>query len=435
MTEITPHNLNNHDLCLHLLAAAVSELFPKVQIVKGQFEGFNFSYDFVFPGEVGPKDLETIEERMWDLSRQSLDIIYSEMMRENAAEFFRFRRQKLKASYALEEPFNIIKILKIGNYCDICYADGMENTVDFRHFKLNSLKTFHSEDPIVGDICLTRITGLASSDKKKFKKAVKGQELLKKHHHLKQGKQQKLFFAGEQGFDTLFWTSKGERVKLRINSWLEKKILSAGFEKVSTPYEKIQKKEGLGLFKAIESSHKEFWKCRPSIQATEGFKILESFRGRGEEKDCYPHLDHSSLFASSISNKEGVLRAFRDFLGLVNAFEQDFSLKLKPILLRKEGQKNDNPIIKELSEVFKSEGLDYKIDENEAHCEGFYLEFRLEDRMAREHVLGFCKLNFDFFEKGHAHLSYSLFASAEALTALLLEEFAGELPLWLLKEG
>ncbi|MCH1429688.1 MAG: His/Gly/Thr/Pro-type tRNA ligase C-terminal domain-containing protein [Chlamydiales bacterium] len=405
---------HNHYTALHLLAAAVMGIWPKTELVSGYFHGNEFFYDFMFTKVPEAGEIKVIEEKMWDLCRQDTEISYPEMMRENAADLFNHRKQVSKAREILQDDYNVVQLIRIGDYTDKCYFQGAFSAKDCAFFKLTNLENFESSNPDSGTRTITRIKGIACADKKKFKKAVKGEDLLKKCHYLKLGQQQSLFIPSGNNSSSLLWTEKGQSIKKRINGFFEAFFTQNSFKEVATPQEDGQKDSE--ALTDLLLNHEKLTKNRPG---QEGVKVFEVFNSYHESN--YLELGASTLVASSpFSNKEaeGYLK---EILSFVSCFEQAFCLKLQLCL---EGTTSTPGFSqwKALLESSEKEFLAYEAD-------SLSVKLLIEDRMAREHQILHC-----FFDKRSRRFCWSFRISTEELVALMLEELAGEWPLWLSPE-
>lgn len=408
------HQTKNHQTTLHLLAAAVMSAWPKTELVSGVFQGNEFFYDFVFSKVPGEGEIKVIEEKMWDLCRQDTEISYPEMMRENAADLFNHKKQQGKAREILQDGYNVVQLIRIGDYTDKCYVQGALGAKDCAFFKLTCLENFEYKDSDAGTRTITRIRGIACADKKRFKKAVKGADLLKKSHYLKLGQQQSLFIPSEKGSSSLLWTEKGQSIKKRIVNFLEAFFIQNSFQEVATP--QLNEHEYPESLAALLLNHEKLAKGRLDDKALKAFELFNS-----PHKSNYSHLDTTALVASSYFSYEETEGYLKEILSFVKCFERAFSLKLQLCL---EGS-DSVAGFSQWEALLGSLGKEFSAQQSDSLA----LKLSIEDRMAREHQIIHC-----FFDKKSNRLCWNFRISAEELVALMLEELAGEWPLWLSPE-
>ncbi len=181
----------------HVMAAAVTELFPGAKLGIGPAIDNGFYYDFDLKQPFVPADLPKIEKKMKYIIAQAQKFEYSTMGRKEALDFFEQRGEKFKVELINDLPDEEVGIFKNGNFLDLCKGPHMEHTGKIKFFKLTSIAGAYwrgnEKRPM-----LQRIYGIAFKTKNEIEDYIKQQEEALKRDHRKLGKQLDLYSINER---------------------------------------------------------------------------------------------------------------------------------------------------------------------------------------------------------------------------------------------
>src|SRR6195256_5352217 len=223
----------------HLLAAAVTNLFPGVQCGMGPATDEGFFYDFVVPRPFVPEDLEAIEQKMKELASQ--DLVYERQMwpREEAKAFFAKRGEPLKVQLIDEKTegqkeVSCYTIKDKETFIDFCVGPHVPSTGKLKAFKLLS----HSNAYWKGDARnqpMQRVYGTAFLSDKDLKAHLTQIEEAKKRDHRKLGRELGLFTFHQWAPGAAFWMDKGTTLYNTLANYMRDMLFPAGYVEVKTP--------------------------------------------------------------------------------------------------------------------------------------------------------------------------------------------------------
>ncbi|HET9011979.1 MAG TPA: TGS domain-containing protein, partial [Gemmatimonadaceae bacterium] len=197
----------------HLMAAAVTNLFPAVQCGIGPPTDEGFFYDFVVPRPFVPEDLEAIEAKMRELASQ--DFVYERQMwpRDEAKRFFGARGEPLKVQLIDEKTegqseVSVYTIKDKETFVDFCVGPHVPSTGKLKAFKLLTTSNAYWKGD-AGNQPMQRLYGTAFLSEKELADHLKRIEEAKLRDHRKIGKDQKLFMFHQWAPGAPFWLPKG----------------------------------------------------------------------------------------------------------------------------------------------------------------------------------------------------------------------------------
>lgn len=209
-----------------ILANALSELFPQTTLIDCIVTDIGFHYDVILKNPIDLSSLPLIEERMRFLAKQNLPIKLIDMMRQNAAQYLAHHGQKAIAEKAQNLPDNIIQILQMGDFVDICTGPCLNDTSKVRCFKLQGIQQVTPE--------ITRIYGTAFNDNYELKQFLKRYAGAKAKDHSIVGEEMGLFNHLPNS-DSWIWLKSGNELRrILIEKW-RKVHEDQGFENISVP--------------------------------------------------------------------------------------------------------------------------------------------------------------------------------------------------------
>src|SRR5262249_1129376 len=223
----------------HLLAAAVTNLFPGVQCGIGPATDEGFFYDFVVPRPFVPEDLEAIEQKMRDLTAQ--DLIYERQMwpREEAKKFFAARGEPLKVQLIEEKTegqseVSCYTIKDKDTFIDFCVGPHVPSTGRLKGFKLlNTSNAYWKGD--ARNQPMQRIYGTAFFSDKELKAHLTQIEEAKKRDHRKIGRELGLFRCHAWARGGAFGLGKGTTLYNTLANYMRSVLFPAGYVEVKTP--------------------------------------------------------------------------------------------------------------------------------------------------------------------------------------------------------
>lgn len=238
--------------CAHILAQAVKELWPQVKLAIGPSIDEGFYYDFEKKEPFAPQDLEKIEERMRQIIKKNEPFIREDLDKKEARKLFAGEKYKLELIEELaEEKATIYKTGE--NFTDLCRGPHVKSSGEISAFKLLSVAGAYwrgSEK----NAMLQRIYGTAFFSQKELDDYLKLLEEAKRRDHRKLGRELEYFSIEEEmGAGLAFWHPKAGLLRKIIEDLWKDEHIRRGYDLVNTPH--IGK---LDLWK--KSGHWEFYR-------------------------------------------------------------------------------------------------------------------------------------------------------------------------------
>jgi threonyl-tRNA synthetase len=223
----------------HLLAAAVTNLFPAVQCGIGPATDEGFFYDFVVPRAFVPEDLDAIEKKMRELAQQ--DLVYERQIwpREEALAFFEQRGEPLKVQLIEEKTagqseVSCYTIKDRDTFVDFCVGPHVPSTSKLKAFKLLTTSNAYWKGDARNQP-MQRVYGTAFVSDKELQEYLHRLEEAKKRDHRKIGRDQKLFLFHAWAPGATFWLAKGTTLYNTIADYMRGILFPAGYVEVKTP--------------------------------------------------------------------------------------------------------------------------------------------------------------------------------------------------------
>src|SRR3989449_3448416 len=223
----------------HLLAAAVTNLFPGTQCGIGPATDEGFFYDFIVERPFVPEDLEAIEQKMKELAQQ--DLVYERQMwpREDAKAFFARRGEPLKVQLIDEKTegqkeVSCYTIKDKETFIDFCVGPHVPSTNKLKAFKLLSTSNAYWKGD-ARNAPMQRIYGTAFASDKELKAYLAQIEEAKKRDHRKLGKELGLFMFHQWAPGSAFWFHKGTTLYNTLANYMREVLFPAGYVEVKAP--------------------------------------------------------------------------------------------------------------------------------------------------------------------------------------------------------
>ncbi len=468
----------------HVMAQSIQELFPEAKLTIGPAINNGFYYDVdLGDKKISESDFEKIETRMLEICREKHDFKLRLVSKKDALQFYKKQNNDYKIELINDLNDGEITFCDHSDFTDLCKGGHIPNTSIIKAVKiLNISGAFWRADQNKKQ--LTRIYGISFPKQKLLKEYLNNIEQAKLRDHRKIGKNLKLFsFSNKVGLGLPLWLPKGVELRDRLESFLKKAQKKAGYEMVITPH--IGNKElyvtsghyekyGEDSFQPIKTpkENEEFY-LKPmncphhcEIYNSQKFSYKDLPVRYAEFGTVYRYEQSGELHgltrvrgftqddAHIFCTEEQLDSEFKNVIDLtLYVFKSlelgDFSAQIslrdpknmkKYIGDVKAWEKSEKAIIK----AVKDKNLEYKIEEGEAAFYGPKLDFMVKDALGRKWQLGTIQVDYNlpdrfdltYIDKNNESkrpvmIHRAPFGSLERFIAILLENTAGNLPLWL----
>lgn len=460
----------------HLLAHAVKQLFPEAQVTIGPVIQDGFYYDFSYPPNFQLDDLARIEERMNELAKQDYTVSRQVINRAEAIEFFRKKGEEYKAKIIEEIPPNEpLTLYKQGDFVDLCKGPHVPHTGMLNAFKLTKLAGAYWRGNANNEM-LQRIYGTAWPDKKALEEYLRNIEEAEKRDHRKIAKKMGLFHIQEEAPGMVFWHTNGWAIFQTIEQYLRKKLQHFGYEEVRTPqiidrsfWEKSGHWEKYHEEMFITESEKHTYAIKPMscpghVQIfNQGLKSYRDLPIRFAEFGCCHRNEpsgslHGLMRVRNFTQDDGHIfctedqigNEMSDFIKQLQEIYADFGFKDIQVKLstrppnRLGSEKLWDKAEKILADGLDASGLKWESAPGDGAFYGPKIEFAFRDCLNRLWTCGTFQLDFYLPERFGAHyiaedntkripvmLHRAIVGSIERFIGMLIEQYAGALPLWL----
>ena len=221
----------------HLLAAAVTELFPNVKLGIGPPIENGFFYEFLREEAFTPEDLAKIEAKMHELAAQDLPNERKLLPKPEAIELYKKSQQIFKCELVEEKAIEpMVSFYTTGKFIDFCRGPHIPSTKRIQAFKLMSVAGAYWKGH-EGNPQLQRIYAACFFTKKELDEYLHRLEEAKRRDHRKLGAELDLFsIQDEAGPGLIFWHAKGGLIRKIIEDWLRDELLRRGYDLVFTPH-------------------------------------------------------------------------------------------------------------------------------------------------------------------------------------------------------
>lgn len=488
---------NNRHSLAHLLAASVLETFPDAQLGVGPVIENGFYYDFLLPRPITPEDLPKLQKRMEELAAANLSFERKELSTQEAKQFFVDRKQPFKVeliediekfgSTKLDEQTETVaeaegkvSLYKTGEFIDLCRGGHVENTSEIPKgsFQLNKISGAYWR----GDQAnpqLQRIYGLAFESAQELEDYLKLQVELEKRDHRILGPQLGLFLFHEYAPGIPFYQPAGTIVRNELEKFVREVSYGEGYSEVRLP--QLFDSE---LFKT--SGHWEHYKDDMFTLESEGRTFgLKPMNCPGHmllyKQSLYSYKDLPLRFAEMGTLYRNELSGTLSGLTRVRAFTQDdthifvtpeqitdevadllnrvtqiyglFEMKIDKVTI---GTKPAEALGTQaewdnaeaaLAAALNKAGWQYQREEGDGAFYGPKIDMRIKDVLGREWQLATIQLDFQMPQRfgleyvandGSRQMPIvihrAILGSFERFMAILIEQYAGALPVWLSPE-
>ena len=465
-----------HDTA-HILAMAVQELFPKTQVTIGPVIENGFYYDFARKEPFTEDDLKKIENKMKEIVDRNVPTTRQVWERDKAISHFKDKGEIYKSQLIESIPEGEdVSIYFHGEWHDLCRGPHLSSTGKIgKYFKLTKVSGAYWRGDSNNEM-LQRIYGTSWASQKDLDEYLKRIEEAEKRDHRKLGKQLDLFHMQDNAPGMVFWHAKGWSIWLAVEDYMRQMFKDYGYKEIKTPtvidktlWEKSGHWENYQDNMFTTASENRVYAVKPMNCPghVEVFnKTLHSYRDlplrlaefgschRNEPSGALHGLmrvrgftqDDAHIFCTEDQIKEEV-KLFNDML--FKAY-QDFGFKNVEVMLstRPEKRVGSDEVWdkseKALENALKETGLEYKVQPGEGAFYGPKIEYILKDSLGRIWQCGTIQLDFnlpkrlgaeyideDNSKKHPVMLHRAIVGSMERFIGILIEHYAGLMPLWL----
>ncbi len=464
----------------HLMALAVIELYPDVELGIGPATSEGFYYDFKTSHSFTEEDLVLIEKKMKKLASANIRFEPSIVSKEEAVELFSKRNEKLKLELIKDREDETLSCYQLGNLVDFCLGPHVASTRELGVYKLLSVAGAYWKGDDTRDQ-MQRIYGTAFFSRDDLQEYLKRQEEAKKRDHRKLGRALNLFSIDENVAPGLiFWHPDGATLRNLVENFLREELEKSGYQFVVTPHiaksdlwktsghysyfrenmytlpmeeeEYVLKPMNCPGHILIYKSDIRSYRDLPIRYAEFGtvYRYEKSgtlhgmLRVRGFTQDdahifCTPDQVADEV-VNTLDLAEHILNSFgfKDFSVTLSVWDPDSPKAYA-------GEPEDWAMAENvLIDVLEKKGWDYKREAGEAAFYGPKIDIHLIDALGRSWQLS--TFQFDFNLPGRFGVNYigsdskphnvvmihrALLGSMERFVGILTEHYAGAFPLWL----
>ena len=460
----------------HLLAYAVKELFPDCQVTIGPVIDNGFYYDFSYKRAFTPDDLAAIEKKMVELAKKDEPVTRKVLPRDEAVAYFKSINEHYKAEIIASIPANEdVSLYTEGAFTDLCRGPHVPNTGKLKAFKLMKLAGAYWRGDSNNEM-LQRVYGTAWRNKEELDAYLFQLEEAEKCDHRKLGKQLDYFHMQDDAPGMVFWHPRGWSIWQEIEQYMRQMFVDYNYQEVRTPTildRSLWEKSGHwqnyrdNMF-TTKSENRDYavkpMNCPGHVQIFNS--SLHSYRDLplrlAEFGSCHRNEPSGALHglmrvrgftqddAHIFCTPEQVEAEVADFIKMLYKAYGDFGFKdvLVKLSTRPEkriGSDADWDMAEtSLANALKINSLDFEYQPGEGAFYGPKIEFTLKDSLGRLWQCGTIQLDPNLPERLGAEyvaednsrkrpvmLHRAIVGSMERFIGILIENYAGAMPLWL----
>lgn len=462
--------------CAHLLAAAVTNLYPKTKLTIGPSIENGFYYDLDFKDPISEEDLPRIEEKMAEILPTFTSFSHREVSEKEAREFYKNNPYKLELIDEIVQKGEKITFYKAGDFEDLCRGGHCESpSKEIGAFKLLSIAGAYWRGSEKNKM-LTRIYGTAFENQEELDKHLEILEEAKKRDHKKLGPALELFFFHESSPGMAYWLPKGVIVYNELLKFWRDEHQKRDYKEIVSPI--LNKKE---LY--ITSGHFDhYWQdmfvAEMNENETYGVKAMNcpnamvvfGFKTRSYKDLPLRFSDTDPLHRYELSGVLNGLFRVREFrqddahifvddsqieeefqrlFEIVERFYSIFDLSYSFRLGKRPDKFMGDPKIWDkaeevLEKILEKSGKEYVVQEGEGAFYGPKIDILMKDSIGREWQMGTLQLDFqqplrfnlkfsasDGKQKTPIAIHRVIYGSIERFIGILVEHYKGAFPLWL----
>jgi threonyl-tRNA synthetase len=477
VTERDPEGLEiiRHSTA-HLLAYAVKDLFPDAQVTIGPVIENGFYYDFAYKRPFTPEDLERIEKRMHEIAARDEPVVREVWDRDEAVKFFASIGEKYKAEIIGSIPAGEkISLYREGEFVDLCRGPHVPGTGRLKVFKLMKLAGAYWRGDSRNEM-LQRVYGTAWASQKDQDAYLHMLEEAEKRDHRKLGRELDLFHTQEEAPGLVFWHPRGWTIWQEVEQYMRGVYRDSGYQEVKAPqildrsiWERTGHWENYReqMF-TTESENRSYaikpMNCPGHVQI---FKSdMRSYRDLplryGEFGQCHRNEPsgalHGIMRVRGFTQDDGhvfcaedhILSECTEFTATLRRVYRDFGFSdiIYKVATRPDKRVGADALWDKaelaLMESLHASGCQFEISPGEGAFYGPKIEYSLKDAIGRVWQCGTMQVDFNTAERlggeyvaednTRRHpvmLHRAIVGSLERFIGILIENYAGALPMWL----
>ncbi len=460
----------------HLLAHAVKELFPEAQVTIGPVMEDGFYYDFSFQRPFTPEDLAAIENQMREIAKRDLPLERQMMPRDEAVKFFSELGERYKAEIIASIPEGEqISLYRQNGFVDLCRGPHVPSTGKLKVFKLMKVAGAYWRGDSKNEM-LQRIYGTAWTKKEDQDAYLRRLEEAEKRDHRKLGTQLDLFHMQEEAPGMVFWHPNGWVIWQQVEQYMRRVYRDNGYLEVRCPQildRSLWEKSGhwqnyKELMFTTESEKRDYaikpMNCPGHLQIYN--KGLHSYRELplryGEFGACHRNEPSGALHGIMrirgftqddghiFCTEEQIQPEVTAFSALLKRVYTDFGFteilyKLATRPAKRVGADELwDKAERALRSALEDAGLPFQVLPGEGAFYGPKIEYHLKDSIGRSWQCGTMQVDFsmpgllgaEYVAEDNARrvpvmLHRAIVGSMERFIGILIEHYAGALPVWL----
>ncbi len=460
--------------CSHILAQAVLEMFPEAKLGIGPAIKNGFYYDFDLPRTLIPEDLQILEKKMKKILKQNFPFKKEIVDQEKAIAFMKKIKQPYKVELLKELGEKKVTFYRNGKFLDLCSGPHLKSTDEIGPFKLTSIAGAYWQGNEKNKM-LQRIYGICFEAQKELDEYLAQKLEAEKRDHKKLGAELDLFSFHSESPGSAFWHPKGMVIWNELENFGKNLRKKYSYQEIQTPqlaknilwktsghwehyknemfHFDVEKETyclkpmdcpfNIKIYQTKQHSYKEL-----PIRFTEIGRIMRNEKSgqlNGLLRLRYLTQDDAHIFLT----KDQVEKEIITILKLVKEYYKAFGIAPKFYLSTRGdnymGNIADwNEAEKDLKNALKKEKIKYDLKEKDAAFYGPKIDIDIEDALGRPWQLATVQLDFqlpkrfelEYIDKNSKKqtpviIHAAIFGSIERFTGILLEHYAGYLPLWL----
>jgi len=459
----------------HIMAQAIKEIWPSTQLAIGPVIENGFYYDISCDHQLTPDDFAKIEKRMKEIIKENYKITREVLTKDEALKLF--ANDKFKVELITDLDVKTVSIYRHQDkFVDLCRGPHLPSTgTASTHFKIMKLAGAYWRGDSKREM-LQRVYATSWFTKEELDTYIKNLEEAEKRDHRKLAKEMDLFHMQEESPGCIFWHPKGWTVYNVLKNYIRNCILRDGYQEVCTPqlvdrtlweasghWEKYRENmfiaESEDRILAVKPMN-----CPGAIQIfKQGVKSYRDLPLRlAEFGYCHRNEPSGSLYgtmrvrgftqddAHIFCTPDQINSETKKFCRLLAKIYKDlgfesFSVKFSDRPEKRIGADEIWDLSEKLlQEAVTEAGFEYTLNKGEGAFYGPKLEFSLKDKIGREWQCGTLQVDFQLpqrlgayytGEDGEKHhpimLHRAVLGSLERFFGILLENYAGRLPMWL----
>ena len=471
--------LIRHDAA-HVLAEAVQALWPGTQVTIGPVIDNGFYYDFFRNQPFTPEDFDAIEKKMREIIARDKPFTKEVWSRDEAKKVFRDKGEMFKVELVDAIPADQkLNIYKQGEWFDLCRGPHMTSTGKVGSaFKLMKVAGAYWRGDSNREM-LSRIYGTAFAKQEELDAYLKQMEEAEKRDHRKLGREMNLFHFQEEAPGSVFWHPHGWTLFQALENYIRRRQAAAGFQEVNAPQlmdsslwvasgHMATFRENMFLTQPREDDERVFvvkpMNCPGHIQIFKNglksyrdlpyklgeFGKVHRFEPSGAlhglmrvraftQDDAHVFITEEQIASEALAINDLILSIYEDF---------GFSDVLIKFSDRPEKRIGDDAVWDKaeaaLMATLEASGRPWTLNKGEGAFYGPKLEYVLRDAIGRDWQCGTIQVDLNmpgrlgaFYIDEHSNkvtpvmLHRAMFGSLERFTGILIEHYAGHLPLWL----